>query len=81
MNTATEILDTAPSGCAVTSTAAYSSRRVAARRGEHRAVASVLRTQSNVVNVLENSTVSSKKDEDTKPASSRFPTLRMARTS
>jgi len=57
---------TAPSGCAVTSTAAYSSRRVAARRGEHRAVASVLRTQSNVVNVLENSTVSSKKDEDTK---------------
>ena len=57
---------TAPSGCAVTSTAAYSSRRVAARRGEHRAVASVLRTQSNVVNVLESSTVSSKKDEDTK---------------
>lgn len=66
LNTATEILDTAPSGCAVTSTAAYSSRRVAARRGEHRAVASVLRTQSNVVNVLENSTVSSKKDADTK---------------
>ena len=59
-------LTTAPSGCAVTSTAAYSSRRVAARSGEHRAVASVLRTQSNVVNVLENSTVSSKKDEDTK---------------
>lgn len=57
---------TAPSGCAVTSTAAYSSRRVAARSGEHRAVASVLRTQSNVVNVLKNSTVSSKKDEDTK---------------
>lgn len=57
---------TAPSGCAVTSTAAYSSRRAAARSGEHRAVASVLRTQSNVVNVLENSTVSSKKDEDTK---------------
>lgn len=66
LNTATDILDTAPSGCAVTSTAAYSSRRVAARSGEHRAVASVLRTQSNVVNVLENSTVSSKKDEDTK---------------
>lgn len=66
LNTATEILGTAPSGCAVTSTAAYSSRRVAARRGEHRAVSSVLRTQSNVVNVLENSTVSSKKDEDTK---------------
>lgn len=66
LNTATEILGTAPSGCAVTSTAAYSSRRVAARRGEHRAVASVLRTQSNVVNVVENSTVSSKKDEDTK---------------
>lgn len=66
LNTATDILDTAPSGCAVTSTAAYSSRRVAARSSEHRAVASVLRTQSNVVNVLENSTVSSKKDEDTK---------------
>lgn len=66
LNTSSEILDTAPSGCAVTSTAAYSSRRVAARRGEHRAVASVLRTQSNVMNVLENSTVSSKKDEDTK---------------
>lgn len=65
LNTATEILDTAPSGCAVTSTAAYSSRRVAARSGEHRAVASVLRTQSNVVNVAENSTVSSKKDENT----------------
>lgn len=30
---------TAPSGCAVTSTAAYRSRRVAARSGEHRAVA------------------------------------------
>jgi choice-of-anchor A domain-containing protein len=66
LNTVTEILDTAPSGCAVTSTAAYSSRRVAARSGEHRAVASVLRTQSNVVNVLESSTVSSKKDEYTK---------------
>lgn len=57
---------TAPSGCAVTSASAYRSRRVAARSGEHRAVASVLRTQSNVVNVVENSTVSSKKDEDTK---------------
>ena len=56
---------TAPSGCAVTSTAACSSRRVAARSGEHRAVASVLRTQSNVVNVAENSTASSKQDEDT----------------
>lgn len=57
---------TVPSGCAVTSASAYRSRRVAARSGEHRAVASVLRTQSNVVNVVENSTVSSKKDEDTK---------------
>lgn len=57
---------TVPSGCAVTSASAYRSRRAAARSGEHRAVASVLRTQSNVVNVLENSTVSSKKDEDTK---------------
>lgn len=66
LNTATEILDTAPSGCAVTSTAAYSSRRVAARRGEHRAVASVLRTQSNVVNVLETALFPASKDEDTK---------------
>lgn len=57
---------TVPSGCAVTSASAYRSRRVAARSGEHRAVASVLRTQSNVVNVVENSTVSSKKDEDIK---------------
>lgn len=65
LNTATEILDTAPSGCAVTSTVAYSSRRAAASSGEYRAVASVLRTQGNVVNVAENSTVSSKQDEDT----------------
>ncbi|KFI48403.1 SpaA isopeptide-forming pilin-related protein [Bifidobacterium boum] len=65
LNTATEILDTAPSGCAVTSTVAYSSRRAAASSGEYRAVASVLRTQSNVVNVEENNTVPTKKDEDT----------------
>ena len=64
LNTATEILDTAPSGCAVTSTVAYSSRRVAARSGEHRAVAAVLRTQSNVLNVA-NETTDTKKDEDT----------------
>lgn len=54
----------APSGCAVTSTAAYNSRRVAARSNEHRAVASVLRTQSNVLNVA-NETTDTKKDEDT----------------
>lgn len=65
LNTATEILDTAPSGCAVTSTVAYSSRRAAASSGEYRAVASVLRTQGNVVNVAENSAVPSKKDENT----------------
>lgn len=65
LNTATEILDTAPSGCAVTSTVAYSSRRAAASSGEYRVVASVLRTQGNVVNVAENGTVSSKKDENT----------------
>lgn len=62
----TNVYYTAPSGCAVTYASAYRSRRAAARSGEHRAVASVLRAQSNVVNVLENSTVSSKKDEDTK---------------
>lgn len=55
---------TAPSGCAVTSTAAYSSRRVAARSNEHRAVASVLRTQGSVMNVA-NETTDTKKDEDT----------------
>ncbi|WP_455676546.1 SpaA isopeptide-forming pilin-related protein [Pseudoscardovia suis] len=65
LNTATEILDTAPSGCAVISTVAYSSRRAAASSGEYRAVASVLRTQGNVVNVAENSAVPSKKDENT----------------
>lgn len=55
---------TAPSGCAVTSTAAYSSRRVAARSNEHRAVASVLRTQGSVMNVA-NETTGTKVDEDT----------------
>lgn len=52
-------------GPSYSTTAAYSSRRAIARSGEHRAVASVLRTQSNVVNVAENSTVSTKKDENT----------------
>ena len=55
---------TAPSGCAVTSTAAYSSRRVAARSGEHRAVSAVLRAQGSVLNAA-NETVSTKVDEDT----------------
>lgn len=61
----TNVYYTAPSGCAVTSASAYRSRRAAARSGEHRAVASVLWTQSNVVNVAENSAVSTKRDEDT----------------
>lgn len=68
LNTATEILDTAPSGCAVTSTAAYSSRRVAARSGEHRAVAAVLRTQGSVLGVADETNESNdntKADEDT----------------
>lgn len=64
LNTATEILDTAPSGCAVTSTAAYSSRRVTSRSGEHRAVSAVLRAQGSVLNAV-NETVSTKVDEDT----------------
>lgn len=55
---------TAPSGCAVTSTAAYSSRRVAARSNEHRAVSAVLRAQGSVLNAA-NETVSTKVDEDT----------------
>lgn len=64
LNTATEILDTAPSGCAVTSTAAYRSRGVAARSGEHRAVAAVLRTQGSVLAVA-NESNDTKADEDT----------------
>lgn len=64
LNTATQILDTAPSGCAVTSTAAYSSRRVTSRSGEHRAVSAVLRAQGSVLNAV-NETVSTKVDEDT----------------
>ena len=64
LNTATEILDTAPSGCAVISTAAYSSRRVTSRSGEHRAVSAVLRAQGSVLNAV-NETVSTKVDEDT----------------
>lgn len=64
LNTATEILGTAPSGCAVISTAAYSSRRVTSRSGEHRAVSAVLRAQGSVLNVV-NETVSTKVDEDT----------------
>lgn len=54
----------APSGCAVTSTAAYRSRRVDARSGEHYAVAAVLRTQGSVLTVA-NETESTKADEDT----------------
>lgn len=59
---------TAPSGCAVTSTAAYSSRRVAARSNEHRAVAAVLRTQGSVLGVADETNESNdntKADEDT----------------
>lgn len=59
---------TAPSGCAVTSTAAYRSRRVAARSGEHRAVAAVLRTQGSVLGVADETNESNdntKADEDT----------------
>lgn len=59
---------TAPSGCAVTSTAAYRSRRVAARSGEHRAVAAVLRTQGSVLGVADETNESNdntKEDEDT----------------
>lgn len=54
----------APSGCAVISTAAYSSRRVTSRSGEHRAVSAVLRAQGSVLNAV-NETVSTKVDEDT----------------
>ncbi len=55
---------TAPLGCAVTSTAAYRSRGVAARSGEHRAVAAVLRTQGSVLAVA-NESNDTKADEDT----------------
>lgn len=61
---ANEISDIAPN-CYVSSAAvAYRSRRAIARCNEHRAVASVLRTQSNVLNVA-NETTDTKKDEDT----------------
>lgn len=61
---ANEISDIAPN-CYVSSAAvAYRSRRAIARCNEHRAVASVLRTQSNVLNVV-NETTDTKKDEDT----------------
>lgn len=59
---------TAPSGCAVTSASAYRSRRVAARSGEHRAVAAVLRTQGSVLGVADETNESNdntKADEDT----------------
>lgn len=59
---------TAPPGCVVTSTAAYRSRRVAARSGEHRAVAAVLRTQGSVLGVADETNESNdntKADEDT----------------
>ena len=61
---ANEISDIAPN-CYVSSAAvAYRSRRAIARCNGHRAVASVLRTQSNVLNVV-NETTDTKKDEDT----------------
>lgn len=60
---------TAPSGCAVTSTAAYRSRRVACPQWrEHRAVAAVLRTQGSVLGVADETNESNdntKADEDT----------------
>lgn len=55
---------TAPLGCAVTSTAAYRSRGVAARSDEHCAVAAVLRTQGSVLAVA-NESNDTKADEDT----------------
>ena len=61
---ANEISDIAPN-CYVSSAAvAYRSRRAIARSNEHRAVAAVLLTQSNVLNVA-NETTDTKKDEDT----------------
>ncbi len=61
---ATDIRSIAPS-CYVSSAAvAYRSRRAIARSNEHRAVASVLRTQGSVMNAA-NETTGTKKDEDT----------------
>lgn len=61
---ATDIRSIAPS-CYVSSAAvAYRSRRAIARSNEHRAVASVLRTQGSVMNVA-NETTGTKVDEDT----------------
>lgn len=61
---ANEISDIAPNCYVGSAAVAYRSRRAIARCNEHRAVASVLRTQSNVLNVV-NETTDTKKDEDT----------------
>lgn len=55
---------TAPSGCEVTSTAAYRSRYATARNGEHRTAAAVLRTQGSVLNAADEN-AGTKADEDT----------------
>lgn len=60
LNTATEILGTAPSSPLPHIVA----RRVTSRSGEHRAVSAVLRAQGSVLNAV-NETVSTKVDEDT----------------
>ncbi len=54
LNSATEInTDTVRfPGCAVISTAAYSSRRVTSRSVQHRAVSAVLRAQGSVLNAV-----------------------------
>lgn len=64
LESANDIHGIAPNCYVGPATAAYRSRRAIARSNEHRAVASVLRTQSNVLNVA-NETTDTKKDEDT----------------
>lgn len=64
LNSANDIRNIAPSCYASPAAAAYRSHRAIARSNEHRAVAAVLRTQSNVLNVA-NETTDTKKDEDT----------------
>lgn len=65
---------TAPSGCEVTSTAAYRSRYATARNGEHRTAAAVLRTQGSVLNAADEN-AGTKADEDTAAGKFKVPDL------
>lgn len=61
LNSATEILDTAPSGCAVTQSASNAKAAKSAKR----AVATSLRTNARVTSAAANAVTATKADEDT----------------